>query len=122
MDMSNTDTVTPITHEAPGRDLDVTTLRDQVGMWTWAEMGTKWNTALRHRDALQVDIKTGPRRTHRLFIKLNGADLFDLEIGRMRKRRGDVLPAYEVVEQVRDVDAEALRPALRALFARHAQD
>lgn len=128
-------TATPIVNETPGRAIDTVLLKRQVGMWTWAEIGTKWDTALRRHDALQVDIRTGPRRTHRLFIKLTADDLFDLEIGQMRKppkRRvhaGGVdmvvagrLPEYVVVEQVRGVDAENLPTAVRALFARHAAD
>jgi hypothetical protein len=49
---------------------------------------------------IQFDVKiTGKRR---IIVKLNGSDLYDIEIGRMKKLD------YIVLDQIRDIDADNL--------------
>lgn len=100
----------------PGADADITTIWKQVNIWTWIGMGARPKNVIRHRDALQVDIYLGAGTAkRRLYIKLTPADLYDIELGHVYRRGFE----YEVVEQVRDIDASNLDEALRNLYDRH---
>jgi hypothetical protein len=104
-------TLTSITATTESR-LDVTTLwNDHVDRWTWIGMGAK--LVARGQDHLALDIHLGAgTRTRRLIIKLNGDDLYDIEIGHLTRRTLE----WVIDAQVLNVHAEDLDGALRGLY------
>lgn len=95
-----------------GSPVDVNTIwNDHVARWTWIGMGAK--PVLRAEDHLSLDIYLGAG-THkrRLVIKLNGSDLYDIEIGHLHRRSLE----WIIDGQALDIDAENLDGALRDLY------
>lgn len=90
-----------------GRPIDPATVwRDHVGYRLRIELHAR--DLYYSTDYVQADI----RRGHRLVIKLSHDDTYALEIGRMRRPRGEVLPEWTVRCQRRGIQAEALAEVL----------
>lgn len=104
-------TLTSIT-ATTGSPVDVNTLwDDHVDRWTWIGMGAK--LVARGQDHLALDIYLGAgTRTRRLIIKLNGGDLYDIEIGHLARRTLE----WVIDAQALNVHAEDLDGALRDLY------
>jgi hypothetical protein len=86
---------------------------DHVSRWTWIVMGAKPRTVVFIRDGLMVDIYMGSGiRKRRLVIKVNGRDLYDIEIGRLHRRTREWIPEA----QTRDIYCDQLDEAIRDLY------
>ncbi len=96
-----------------GSPADALTIWKQVNVWTWIGMGARASRVIRCEDGIRVAIYLGAG-THKrtLIIKLNGADLYDIEIGRVRRSDFE----WIVEAQDRDIYAEDLGRALRDLY------
>jgi hypothetical protein len=105
----------PIINQTRGADMDHQQMWDQVNRWTWIGMAAK--PELRHPDALQIAVHVGAGRKRRIYVKLNARDLYDIELGRLKRVNG--LPEYVALDQVTDIYAENLDEELRNLFDRH---
>lgn len=76
-------------------------------------MGSRPHTVIRTEDGLMVDIYLGAGiRKHRLVIKVNQSDLYDIEIGCVHRCTLDWIPEA----QARDIHAEQLDQAIRDLY------
>lgn len=98
-----------IVNEARGRNIDVNLTLKQIGVATLMSVGAQMKTLTYDTD--YVKFKVSGRFW--LVVKLNAADTFDIEVGRVRKVQG--LPTYEVIEQSKDVPVENLSKVVREL-------
>lgn len=117
--MTTHQTITSITTEQ-GQPVNAhmihTIWHDHVNRWTWIGMGVKPGTMIGLPDGLMMDIYLGAgKRKRRLVIKLNQADLYDIEIGRLHTRTFE----WIIVGQTRSIHAEDLDQAIRDLYDTH---
>jgi hypothetical protein len=86
---------------------------NHVNRWTWIGMGANPRGIVRCEDGLQVDIYLGAgTRKRRLIIKLNAADRYDIEIGRLQRRTLEWIPEAQRL----GVYCDDLDSALQALY------
>jgi hypothetical protein len=86
------------------------TLWRQIRVATKMRLGIDTGSLLRLPDALQFDVRCP--RSRRFTVRLNGADLYDIEFGRMDMQRLEYVPlATSLNVHVADLNRTLLRLA-----------
>lgn len=86
---------------------------NHVNRWTWIGMGANPRSIVRTEDGMMVDIYLGAgTRKRRLIIKLNAADRYDIEIGRLHRTTLEWIPEAQTL----GVYCDGLDAALQALY------
>lgn len=99
-----------------GQPTDPDAIRDRIGFWTWAYMGTTEADITRRGDGLQARILTNRgRSTRTLTIKLTLRGLYDVEIGRADRRTRAYIPLAQTLD-IHPTDlADSVRDAYDAI-------
>lgn len=95
-----------IMSEAAGRQISLSEAMRQIGTPVLMSVGWQTKSVISGGDYFKVKVS----RKYWLVIKLNGRDLYDVEVGRY-----EGLPEYQPLEQSRDVTAEHLSREVRKL-------
>jgi hypothetical protein len=88
-----------IMNEAEGRKISLSEAVRQIGIPTMMSVGWQPKTVISGGDWFRVKVS----RRYWLVIKLNAEDLYDVEVGRIRKKDG--LQEYSPIEQEHNVSA-----------------
>jgi hypothetical protein len=92
-----------------GKHISLSETVRQIGINTQMSVGWQVTSVLHGGDYFKVKVS----RKYWLVIKLNGKDLYDVEVGKVRKVDG--LPEYKALDQRFDIDAELLAQVVREL-------
>lgn len=94
-------------------DADAVIIRKQIGTLTRIDIGARED--VRMRDGLMFHFGPSSRAKYRkIIVKLNFRDLYEVEVGYLSRPDFN----WVIVEQVSNVDAEALSDVVRRLAAR----